>query len=110
MEQMLKTVFNAVEEKKALKPIILDLDNLSSVTDIFLICSGQTAVQVRAIADNVVDKAVESGLTRPVVEGYRDGRWILLDFGNIIVHVMVQSDREFYDLESLWHDAKVINA
>ncbi|NLW48344.1 MAG: ribosome silencing factor [Firmicutes bacterium] len=108
MDPLLKIAFEAVNEKKAIKPVILDLRNLSGVTDFFLICSGQNQVQVRAIADNVLDKIEEEGLKLPLKEGYQDGIWVLLDFGNLVIHVLQEWEREFYALEQLWHDAEVV--
>jgi len=107
MEQKLNLIKEAILEKKALKPLILDLNKISPVTDYFFICSGQSPVQARAIADNVADKLSEAGLKPYTQEGYKDGRWILLDFGDVVVHVMNQLERDFYSLETLWHDAKI---
>lgn len=108
MDSLIQTITDAVLEKKALEPIILDLKEISGVTDYFLICSGNTPVQVRSIADNINDKLKESGLPQPNKEGYADGRWVLLDFGYLVVHIMNQTERDFYALEKLWHDAKTI--
>lgn len=105
---MLKILWEAVKEKKAIDPVILDLNGVSGVTDYFLICSGNSTVQVRAIADNISDKLKEKNLPAIVKEGYADGRWILMDFGNIVVHIMYQTEREFYALEKLWHDARAL--
>jgi ribosome-associated protein len=106
-DNLLEILKDAVEEKKALEPVILDLIGVSGVTDYFVICSGRTPVQVRAIADNITDRIKEAGLTAPAKEGYHDGRWILMDFGNTVVHVMHEFERGFYALENLWHDAKI---
>lgn len=112
MDNLQAILIEAINEKKAIDPIVLDLTNISGVTDYFIICSGTSPVQVRAIADNIIDKykeaANQSDITLPNREGYNDGRWILIDFGNIVVHVMHQDEREFYALEKLWHDAKII--
>ena len=109
MESLLQTIKEAAEEKKAIEPVILDLQNISNVTDYFFICSGKNAVQVRSITDNIIDKTNETGLLQPLKEGYQEGRWILLDFGNVVVHIMQEAERDFYALENLWHDAKVLN-
>lgn len=98
----------AVLEKKGINLTIMDLRGISPVTDYFLICSGLNPVQVRAITDNLTDKMKEAGFPLPAKEGYHDGRWILLDYGNLVVHIMQQNEREFYALENLWHDAKVL--
>jgi ribosome-associated protein len=108
MDQNLLIAKEAVLEKKAMNVTIMDLRGISSVTDYFLICSGLNPVQVRAITDHVIDKMKEAGFPLPAKEGYHDGRWILLDCGNLVIHVMQQNEREFYALENLWHDAKVL--
>lgn len=108
MEQLLEIAINAALEKKAINPVILDLRNLSGVTDFFLICSGQNQVQVRSIADNILDKVSEYGFKLPVKEGYQSGSWILLDFGQLVIHILQEQERQFYALEQLWHDAKMM--
>lgn len=105
MEQLLNLATAALSEKKAIDPVLLNVSRLSDVTDYFLICSGQTPIQVRAIADNLSDRVVAAGIGLPKKEGYQDGRWILMDFGALVVHIMNQSERDFYALEKLWHDA-----
>jgi ribosome-associated protein len=109
MEQKLLIAQEAVIEKKADDAIIMDLRGISGVTDYFLICSGQNPIQVRAITDNVIKCMQESGYPFPAKEGYQEGRWILLDYGDLIVHVMQPAERDFYALENLWHDAKVLS-
>jgi ribosome-associated protein len=109
MEKYLQIAKEAVLEKKALNVTIMDLRGISSVTDYFLICSGLNPVQVRAITDYLIEKMQEAGFSLPIKEGYHDGRWILLDYGNMVAHVMQQNEREFYALENLWHDAKVLS-
>jgi ribosome-associated protein len=95
----------AAIDKKAENVKILDLRGLSAFTDYFVICSGMSDRQVKAIADSV-DYALESGgYSRISVEGYADGRWVLLDFGDIVVHVFLDALRDYYDLETLWADA-----
>lgn len=108
LKEHMKLIWEAMLEKKALDPVILDVRSVSGVTDFFLICSGNTPVQVKAIADNIDDKHEEAGLVCPLKEGYAEGRWVLMDFGNMVVHVMHQTERDFYALEKLWHDAKMM--
>ncbi len=108
MEQKLLIAKEAVIEKKAYDITIMDLQGISGVNDYFLICSGQNSIQVKAITDYVIKRMYESGHPFPAKEGYQEGRWILLDYGNLIVHIMQQTERDFYALENLWHDAKVL--
>jgi ribosome-associated protein len=102
----LSTAIKAVIEKKAEELVALDLREIASFTDYFLICSGTSTRQVQAIADEVVEKLKEQGARPLHVEGYSSGQWVLIDYGDMIVHVFEQRAREFYDLERLWRDAK----
>lgn len=95
----------AADEKKAKEVRILDIRSISSVTDYFVICSGSSNTQVRAIADSVEDALQQQGLSLHHTEGYQNGKWILLDFGDLVIHVMQQDERSFYNLERLWGDA-----
>ena len=98
----------AAEEKLAGKVTVLDLRGLASFTDYFLICHGRSERQVQAIADQVMD-SLRDEKQRPLsVEGYRLAEWILIDYGDFVVHVFSESRREFYGLERLWSDAPVI--
>ncbi len=95
----------AALERNAREPVVLDLRGLSDATDYFLIASGDSDVHTRAIAENVLER-MEAGGFRPVgVEGKAQGRWILMDFVNVIVHIFLPRVREFYGLETLWGDA-----
>jgi ribosome-associated protein len=91
-------------DKKAMDVVVLDMRDASSITDYFLICSGGSERQVRAIADAIDEQLGQSGIASLGVEGYREGRWILMDYGDVIVHVFSQETRDFYDLERLWGD------
>lgn len=98
----------AADEKKAREVVILDVATLSPVTDFFVICHGGSGPQVKAIADNVEKKLTEQGFTKHHSEGYANARWILLDFGDVLVHVFHEQDRDFYNLERLWADARLV--
>ena len=95
----------AAIEKKAEHLKILELTGLSGFTDYFVICSGMSDRQVQAIADSVESAMVSADHEPLSVEGYNDGRWVLMDFGDIVVHIFLDALREYYDLESLWADA-----
>ncbi|MBC7692130.1 MAG: ribosome silencing factor [Methylotenera sp.] len=92
----------AAIDKKAENMKVLDLSGISGFTDYFVICSGMSDRQVQAIADSV-----ESSMNCELLsaEGYADGRWVLMDFGDVVVHVFLDALREYYDLENLWTDA-----
>lgn len=96
-------------DKKAMDVVVLDMGDASSITDYFLICSGGSERQVQAIADAIDEQLKQSGLASLGVEGYREGRWILMDYGDVIVHVFSQETRDFYDLERLWANAPKID-
>lgn len=96
---------DALENKKASNIEVLDVANQTSLGDYFVIASCQSAVQVRACVDEVDEKMSEAGFEVHHKEGYRGGSWILMDYGDVIVHVMQQEMREFYSLEHLWDDA-----
>ena len=94
-------------DRKALDVTLLDLRNLSTATDFFLIATGRSDTHVSAIADNMIDELKTEG-TRPAgVEGLRGGRWVLVDYVDYVVHVFHPAAREFYQLERLWGDAPV---
>lgn len=105
----LKTIVKALDDKRAEDIDVLDISELTSLGDYFVICSCNSNVQVRACADEAEEKMKEIGFAPVHVEGYRGGSWILLDFNDIIVHVMDKQTREFYSLERLWDDAKKLD-
>ena len=95
----------AAGDKKAAALVVLDLREVASFTDYFLIASGGNVRQVQAIADEVVERLKRSGARALRVEGYRTAEWVLLDYGDFIFHVFEEKARRFYDLERLWRDA-----
>jgi ribosome-associated protein len=95
----------AATDKKATDLVVLDLREVASFTEYFLICSGASTRQVQAVS-NAVEEALLQSAKRPLhIEGYSSAEWILLDYGDFIVHVFGQASRRFYDLERLWRDA-----
>lgn len=92
----------AAEDKKARDVRILDVEGISMVTDSFVVCSANSNTQVKAIADHIEEELGKDGVKMLHKEGYREGRWILMDFGTCIVHIFVEEEREFYNLERLW--------
>ena len=99
---------DAAESKLAGNVIVLDLQEHTPVTDFFVIASGGTRVQVRAITEAVEEALEQAGASRPRAEGRDDGRWVLLDFGDVVVHVMNPREREYYNLERLWGDTPIL--
>ncbi len=90
---------------KALDLLILDVSGFSSFADYFIICSGKSSRQVQSIAENVETALKETGARPLGVEGKREGHWVLMDYGDIIIHIFYEPVRSFYDLESLWSEA-----
>lgn len=91
--------------KKAREIVGVDLRGISPVADYFLILSGSNKPQIRAICDNIEEKLAEQGVKPLRIEGYRDAEWVLLDYGNLIVHIFDDEQRAYYNLEHLWGDA-----
>lgn len=94
--------------RKALGLVVLDVRELTSVADAFIICSGRSNRQVTAIAEFIITELKKAGIKPLSVEGKKEGHWVLLDYGHVIIHVFYESVRNFYDLEGLWVDAKRI--
>jgi ribosome-associated protein len=98
----------AVMGKKAKDLVVLDVRKITSVSDIFIICSGLSNRQVSAIADHIQVNLKKHAIKPLSVEGKKEGHWVLLDYGHVIIHVFYEPVRAFYDLEGLWIDAKRI--
>lgn len=97
----------AAEEKQAADAVILDLTKIeTSPADYFVVCSAETDVQVRAIADEIERMCKEVGLRRPKTEGLENASWVLQDFFDVVVHIMLKGTRHYYKIEKLWADAK----
>jgi ribosome-associated protein len=94
-------VRDAAEDKKGEDIAVLDLTGRTIVADTFVVVTGRSAIQTRSIADAIVEKAAEAGL-QARLEGHADGGWILIDLGNVVVHVFTPDQRQFYNLERLW--------
>jgi ribosome-associated protein len=105
-DQRIAAAVNAASEKKALNIVILDLREIASFTDYFVITSGTNERQVQAISDEVYETLKKAGSPAARVEGYKTAEWILLDYGDFIVHVFEDKSRKFYDLERLWRESK----
>lgn len=100
--RLLETTQDALDDLKALEPVVLDVRSLSSVMDWMVVASGTSSRHVKSLADNVLMKAKEQGIRPLGIEGERVGEWVLVDFGDVVVHVMQPAIRSFYDLERLW--------
>jgi ribosome-associated protein len=110
MDPMLPVYVNVVSGRKAKDIVVLDVRKLTSVADVFVICSGASNRQVAAIADHIRSDLKDRGIKPISVEGLGEGHWVILDYGHIIIHVFYEPIRTFYDLEGLWSDAGRISA
>lgn len=99
---------NAAADKKAKDILVLDIQELTPMADYFVICSANSGTQVEAVARAVTDKLESLGLRCKGTEGMDEARWVLMDFGDVVVHVFRPEEREFYHLERLWGDAHQI--
>jgi ribosome-associated protein len=96
-------------DKKAYDLLLLDVSELSSLAEYFLICTGRSDTQVQAIAQSIQENLARAGRRPLAVEGYTTGHWVLLDYGDVVVHVFQESVRDFYDLERLWTRAPQVS-
>lgn len=106
LDERILNALRAADDKKAENSIVLDLQSVSDFTSFFVITGGTNIRQVQAIADGIEEELKKSRVKPSRIEGYSTGEWILLDYGDIIVHVFEQKTRELYDLERLWRDAR----
>lgn len=106
MTASVRKAIQAAQDRKALNLSLLDLHEVSSFTDWFVICSGTSTRHTQAICDGVVETLRKSGLTPAHVEGYARAEWILIDYLSFVVHVFHERARLFYDLERLWKNAR----
>lgn len=109
VEQIAVDAAKFADDKKAQDIVVLDISQISVVCDYFVIASGNSSTQVKAIADYIEAKLQEMGSELLRREGIREGRWVLLDFGDVVVHVFQDEERQYYNLERLWGDARVVN-
>ena len=107
-KNMAKMAVEALEDRKGEDVHVIDISEISTLADYFIIASGTNINQVQALADNVQEVLGRAGFDTKNVEGYESGKWILLDFGDIIVHIFDSENRLFYDLERIWRDGKLI--
>lgn len=106
LDERIAMALEAAGEKKAAGSVVLDLREIASFTDYFVITSGTNERQVQAISDGIVETLKKSGTPALRVEGYKTAEWILLDYGDFVVHIFDEKARRFYDLERLWRESK----
>lgn len=108
-KEMIKTAYHALDDKKAFDIKILDIRNISSIADYFIIADGTNKNQVQAMCDNVEESMTKSGFRMKSIEGYSEGGWILLDYYDIIIHIFSDEARRFYNIERIWSDGAEVS-
>lgn len=95
-------ILDAIEDRKAVDPVMIDLRGKTLITDFFIVCAGTSNVHIRSIAEFVLEKTEENRLSSPKIEGRDAGEWVLIDFGDVVLHVMAEETRDRYKLEQFW--------
>ena len=106
--ELVKKVVDALADKKAEEITVIDIQNVSTIADYFVIASGSNANQLTAMEDAVDEAMYKNGVHQKQVEGSNNSTWILMDYQDIIVHIFSEEDRQFYDLERMWRDGKIV--
>ncbi|OPX39521.1 MAG: ribosome silencing factor [Desulfobacteraceae bacterium 4484_190.1] len=104
-----KLSLKIIKERQAVDPVLFNVSELTSITDYFLIVGGNSSRQVQAITRDLRKKMRENGFRPYGIEGEQEGRWVLMDYGDIVIHIFYQPYRKFYDLEGLWIEAPRVN-
>ena len=107
-KEIARMACEALEDKKALEVKIINIEKVSTLADYFIIASGTNRNQVQAMADNAEEFLGKSGYSPKHIEGYQNANWILMDYGDIVLHLFDEENRLFYDLERIWRDGTVI--
>lgn len=105
-KDLVQSIVQTIDDKRGKHPIVLNMTGVSLLADFFIICHGHSEKQVQAIASAVKEVAIKQGIEMKRMEGFAEARWVLLDLGDIIVHVFHKDDRKYYNLERLWGDAQ----
>lgn len=106
--QLARTTADIAYDKKASDILVLDIRDVTTIADYFVICSGNNARQLQAIADAVAEQLGEQGVKALHIEGFADAGWILMDFGDVVLHIFGTRERAYYRLERLWNTAKTV--
>lgn len=108
-KEMARISVNALEEKKASDIKVINIEKVSIIADYFIIAGGTNRNQLQAMADEVEEKLGKAGYTPKNIEGYLNGNWILMDYGDIVLHLFDEENRLFYDLERIWRDGEDVD-
>ncbi len=105
-EEKKECILAAIEDKKASNVTVLDLRGKTLIADWFIICSGNSRIHIRSIADGVLEKMREAGIKGVRCEGYEQATWVLIDYGDVVLHIFAEAERRLYDLEDLWEKTR----
>ena len=105
-EEKSDIILSALEDKKAVDPVAINVRDRTVMTDIFVVAAGTSNIHIKALVDAVMDKLADSGVKSKRLAGYEEGKWVLLDYGDVVVHVFAPEQRAFYRLESYWTGAE----
>ena len=108
-KEIAKISYKALDDKKAEDIKVIEIGDISVIADYFIIANGTNSSQVQALVDNVQQELTKHGYEPKRIEGVRSASWVLLDYGDVVVHIFSQEDRLFYDLERIWRDGKLIS-
>lgn len=109
-KEMVRLAILALEDKKAEDISVIDISQVSVIGDYFIIAGGSNKNQIQALCDNVLEKLERAGYPEKQTEGYKTANWILMDFGDVIIHIFDKENRLLYDLERIWRDGKLLDA
>jgi len=101
-------ILEALDEKKAVDVLTLDVSHQTQMMDFLVVCTGTSNIHIRALADGVLETMKQVGIKGVRAEGYNEARWVLLDYGDVVLHIFSPDDREFYRLEEFWRAAPVL--
>lgn len=107
-KKLMEIIIGALEEKKVSDPVVLDISQVTLIADYFIIGTGNTTTHLQSLGRHVEEKLVEQSIRPLRVEGYREGEWILLDCGEVVLHLFLPETRAYYNLERLWGDAEEV--
>ena len=110
IQKLLGMVRECIDERKGRDTVVLDLTELTPISDYFVICSGTSSMHARAISEHIEVTCKKAGFRRLGIEGEQNARWILIDYGDIVVHIFLDETRWFYNLERLWGDARRVES
>lgn len=107
-KSVVEIILKVIDDKIGKDTAVINLESVSTIADYFVLTNGESLRQTKVLADEIIDHLEEKGIFLRNKEGYQAGSWILLDYGDIVVHIFEKETRKFYDLEKIWQDAKII--